>query len=119
MVYKGSGLYPIIYALHLFLPITNLEWACLRYALWQFALILLKVAGASNSTTFIESYKPTFSRGCHMYYHLSGNFRRVLIFIIFMIDLAVMKLYPQKLMPTVDMFPIIIYDGLDQEHSWC
>ena len=35
-------------------------------------------------------------------YHMAGNFREVLIFVIFMVDLAVTKFsHPQKLMPTV------------------
>ena len=37
------------------------------------------------------------------YYHMAGNFRGVLIFIIFVVDLAVTKFsHPRKLMPTVE-----------------
>ena len=41
-------------------------------------------------------------RGTVMYYRMAGNFRGVLIFDIFVVDLAVTKFsHPRKLLPTV------------------
>ena len=48
-----------------------------------------------------------------LYYCMAGNLHGVLIFIIFMVDLAVTKFFhPQKLMPTV----IVHDDGCGHKH---
>ena len=46
-----------------------------------------------------------------------GNFRAVLIFVIFVVDLAVMKIsHPRKLMPTVIYIIQVHDDGHGQKH---
>ena len=63
------------------------------------------------------SVKADYSEPTCMY-HMAGNFRGVLIFTTFVVDLAVMKLFhPRKLIPTVIIMVMQVHDdGRDHQH---